>query len=165
MTTPTEPQLDLFGGPAPRSAHTPAPAVAGRATSVLSGQQILDAMPELRRQVFAFIRVQGGRGATDDEMQAAMGLNPSTQRPRRIELERQGFIRQDPEGRTRETRSGRQAVVWVMVPEAERQGLGERRQVETEVRGALHHFIAALDLEQCRAAIGVLRARFPSVST
>ena len=165
MNGPTEPQLDLFGAGAPRPAHTPAPAVAGRSTSVLSGQQILDAMPELRRKVFAFIRNQGGRGATDDEIQHAMGLNPSTQRPRRVELEMQGFIRADPEGRTRETRSGRQAVVWVMVPEDERQAIGERRQVEAEVTGALHHFIAALDLEQRRAALGVLRARFPGVQT
>jgi hypothetical protein len=161
-----EPQLDLFGAGRPTpAAHTPAPAVAGRSTSVLSGQQIVEAMPDLRRKVFAFIRDAGSRGATDDEIQHALGLNPSTQRPRRVELETQGFVRAHPEDLTRETRSGRQAVVWVMVPEGERVAVGERRQVEAEVTGALHHFIAAMDLEQRRAALGVLRARFPGVRT
>lgn len=156
------PQLDLFGQPRP--AHTPAPSVAGRETSAKSGQQILEAMPELRRNIFAFIRAQGGRGATDEEIQLAMSLNPSTQRPRRVELERAGFIRAAPEGKTRETKSGREAIVWVMVPENEREAIGERRQAESELTGALHHFIAALDLDQRRAALAALKARFPGVT-
>jgi protein involved in temperature-dependent protein secretion len=51
-------------------------------------------------------------GATDEEMQTMTRLNPSTQRPRRIELVKQGWIKDS--GRTRATRSGAQAVVWVL---------------------------------------------------
>jgi hypothetical protein len=42
-------------------------------------------------------------------MQLALGMNPSTQRPRRIELERRGLVVKDG---TRKTSSGRMAVVW-----------------------------------------------------
>ena len=156
---PPVPQLDLFSQPKP--AHTPAPAVAGRATSVQSGQEIVDAMPELRRQVLAFVRGKGAHGATDDEIQAALDLNPSTQRPRRVELERAGFVREAPGKLTRPTASGRQAIVWVSVPEFEREVVGERAQAEADVTGAIHHLIATLDLEGRRAALAVLKTRFP----
>lgn len=50
-------------------------------------------------------------GMTDEELQDALRMNPSTQRPRRIELQRAGLIADS--GRTRPTKSGAQAVVWV----------------------------------------------------
>jgi hypothetical protein len=65
----------------------------------------------LRGQVLAYIRKCGERGATDDELQVALGMNPSTERPRRIELWRRDRIWRN--GEKRPTRSGRQAVVWV----------------------------------------------------
>lgn len=52
-------------------------------------------------------------GATDIEMQLYARMDPSTQRPRRIELLRAGLIKDS--GRTRKTASGRQATVWVAV--------------------------------------------------
>jgi len=65
----------------------------------------------LRDQVFAYLVKCACHGATDDEMQAALDMNPSTQRPRRIELLNQGKIyRTDI---TRKTRAGRAAAVWV----------------------------------------------------
>jgi DNA-binding IclR family transcriptional regulator len=48
-------------------------------------------------------------GLTDEEMQTRLGMNPSTQRPRRIELARRGLV---VEGGTRRTASGRMATVW-----------------------------------------------------
>lgn len=51
-------------------------------------------------------------GLTDHEMQEMLGMNPSTQRPRRIELVNAGLIKDS--GRTRATQSGKQAVVWVV---------------------------------------------------
>ncbi|NBW23185.1 MAG: hypothetical protein EBR82_86100, partial [Caulobacteraceae bacterium] len=48
-------------------------------------------------------------GLTDEEMQTRLGMNPSTQRPRRIELVRRGLV---VECGTRRTASGRMAVVW-----------------------------------------------------
>jgi len=49
-------------------------------------------------------------GATDEEMQVALGMNPSTQRPRRIELVEEGLVVDSHE--RRRTRSGRAAIVW-----------------------------------------------------
>jgi hypothetical protein len=49
------------------------------------------------------------QGLTDEEMQHKLGMNPSTQRPRRIELARRGLV---VEAGTRQTASGRMATVW-----------------------------------------------------
>ena len=48
-------------------------------------------------------------GATDEEMQLGIPMQPSTQRPRRIELVKLRMIEQAGEGKTR---SGRRAVKW-----------------------------------------------------
>jgi len=71
----------------------------------------------LRGRVLAYLRKCGEKGATDDEMQVALQMNPSTQRPRRIELWKAGFI--EPTSETRPTRSGRQATVWRAVTRRE----------------------------------------------
>jgi len=52
-------------------------------------------------------------GWTDEELAAVLDMNPSTLRPRRIELVRQGWVKDS--GRTRKTRSGRSATVWIAV--------------------------------------------------
>jgi predicted ArsR family transcriptional regulator len=52
-------------------------------------------------------------GLTDEEIQRSLKLNPSTERPRRIELVRAGKVRAS--GKTRKTASGRPAVVWEAV--------------------------------------------------
>jgi predicted ArsR family transcriptional regulator len=61
-----------------------------------------------RLRIMEFLRATTA-GATDEEIAAALGLNPSTARPRRIELARRGLI---VEAGTRKTASGRMAVVW-----------------------------------------------------
>lgn len=78
-----------------------------------------------RERVRDFLAMCGTRGATDEEMQSVLGINPNTQRPRRCELEAAGVIRDS--GRTRTTASGRQAVVWVLseLVAAERGGATE----------------------------------------
>lgn len=65
-----------------------------------------------RRRVLDFVASRGEWGATDDEMQQALRMNPSTQRPRRVELRDGGWIEQS--GRKRRTLSRRAAVVWVL---------------------------------------------------
>jgi len=49
-------------------------------------------------------------GMTDDEMQMALGMNPSTQRPRRVELVEMRLVVDS--GLKRKTRGGEDAVVW-----------------------------------------------------
>lgn len=65
----------------------------------------------LRARVYAAISLSGPRGATDEELQDALKMNPSTERPRRIELVDAGLVVDSL--RTRPTHAGRKAVVWV----------------------------------------------------
>lgn len=62
----------------------------------------------LRSAVLDAIKAHGG--LTDEEVQDTLVMQGSTQRPRRIELVAAGLVVDS--GRTRATRSGRQAVVW-----------------------------------------------------
>lgn len=50
---------------------------------------------------------------TDEDIQAVTGLDPSTERPRRIELVRLGLVRDS--GHRGTTSSGRSAVQWEVV--------------------------------------------------
>lgn len=50
------------------------------------------------------------QGLTDEEIQLQLAMNPSTQRPRRVELLEAGLI--EDSGSTRTVRSGLEAVVW-----------------------------------------------------
>jgi len=64
----------------------------------------------LRRLVYGFIHQSDSHGATDEEIQTGLRMNPSTQRPRRVELVERGLVIDS--GKKRLTNSGRQAVVW-----------------------------------------------------
>jgi transcription initiation factor IIE alpha subunit len=79
-----------------------------------SQQAALQAAPSAgtkRAAVLRFIESRGKHGATDDEIQCGLGMNPSTQRPRRIELYEGHHIAKLKS--TRLTRGNRQAVVWI----------------------------------------------------
>lgn len=87
-----------------------APAVRGSVTSAQAADSLGPAtLNAMQRRVYEFLRTCGAFGATDEEMQLALGMNPSTQRPRRIELVRRGLVVEDG---TRRTASGRNASVW-----------------------------------------------------
>jgi hypothetical protein len=72
--------------------------------------QNLELAPTQRNKVLAFFVDRQEQGATDEEVQIGLGMNPSTQRPRRLELEGLGKI--TGTSQTRRTRSGRQAIVF-----------------------------------------------------
>jgi predicted ArsR family transcriptional regulator len=86
-----------------------APAVRGSQTSAAAADS-LDAptLNAMQRRVLELLQATPD-GLTDEEMQTRLGMNPSTQRPRRIELARRGMV---VEAGTRRTASGRMAVVW-----------------------------------------------------
>lgn len=87
----------------------PAPSVSGSVTSAAAADSLdAKALNALQRRVLEFIGWRQA-GATDEEIADELGMNPSTVRPRRIELARRGFI---AEAGTRRTRSGRMATVW-----------------------------------------------------
>jgi predicted ArsR family transcriptional regulator len=95
----TEAPLPLFA--------TRAPSVNGSATSAAAADSLGAAtLNALQRRVYEFIC---WRPSTDEEIANELGMNPSTVRPRRIELARRGLL---AEAGTRRTASGRMATVW-----------------------------------------------------
>ncbi len=96
-------QYDFFGG-------TP-PHVANSETSQAAAADIKRSAITLRGLVLDLLRAKGP--LTDEEIQEALSMNPSTQRPRRVELVQKGFAVDS--GQTKPTRSGRRAVLWAAV--------------------------------------------------
>jgi transcription initiation factor IIE alpha subunit len=89
---------------------TRAPSVNGSATSAAAADSLSPAtLNAMQRRVLEFLLDRGAAGATDEEMQKELEMNPSTQRPRRVELARKGLI---VECGTRRTTSGRMAGIW-----------------------------------------------------
>ena len=87
-----------------------APAVRGSRTSNAAARSLDErTLNAMQRQVLEFLRQAGDAGATDEEIQIGLPMNPSSQRPRRGELVDAGLV---VEGGTRKTRSGRLATVW-----------------------------------------------------
>jgi transcription initiation factor IIE alpha subunit len=86
-----------------------APSVNGSATSAQAADSLTPvALNAMQRRVLELLAATP-EGLTDEEMQRRLRMNPSTQRPRRIELMRRGLV---AEAGTRRTASGRMAVVW-----------------------------------------------------
>lgn len=82
-------------------------------TSVDAAESIRPNAETLRRKVLDFIVSQGVNGATDEEIQVALSMGGSTERPRRVELVAAGMVKDI--GTMRQTSTGRKATVWVVV--------------------------------------------------
>jgi hypothetical protein len=67
----------------------------------------------LRALVLEYIREQGPAGSTDDQLEEVFPNSGTPPRCRRVELVRLGQVMAS--GRTRPTRSGHAATVWVAV--------------------------------------------------
>ena len=89
----------LFAAPAQQHSVT------SRAAADSLDGKVLNA---LQKRVLDFIAWRPS-GATDEEIANELEMNPSTVRPRRVELARRGMI---VEGGSRRTTSGRMATVW-----------------------------------------------------
>lgn len=87
------------------------PYAKGSETSKAAAKAIKPKVYTLRAEVLDFIVSCGAIGATDEQIQLALDLNGSTQRPRRRDLVLKGIVRDS--GTKRPTRSGRYATVWV----------------------------------------------------
>jgi hypothetical protein len=86
-----------------------APSVRGSVTSAQAADSLgTTTLNALQRKVLEFVRARP-EGVTDEQIAAGLGLNPSTARPRRIELARRGLI---VEAGVRKTASKRNAVAW-----------------------------------------------------
>lgn len=92
--------LTLFDPAPPAQAHSP--------TSVAAAGKAARATPTQRQRVLDWLSANGP--ATDEQIADALGLNPSTERPRRVELVRAGAV--VPAPGTGRTRAGRHAARW-----------------------------------------------------
>lgn len=88
-----------------------------RATSHAAGKEVKRSgrAGTLRARVFVQILRSGVDGATLDELEQIMGVPGNTLRPRRVELHEKGFVIDS--GKRRPTRTGKDAIVWI-VPES-----------------------------------------------
>lgn len=85
------------------------------ATSKAAATSIVPKAGTLRAMVLEFLkdrRYWGIDGATDEEIQDELEMPQNTARPRRVELVRAGLVIDS--GRSRPTKSGRMATVWVV---------------------------------------------------
>jgi FixJ family two-component response regulator len=105
ITPPIEESLPLFApvARAPAQAHS---ATSRAAADSLGG----NTLNTLQRRVLDLLHATPG-GLTDEEIANRLGMNPSTERPRRIELARRGLV---VKAGTRKTASGRNADVWTV---------------------------------------------------
>ena len=80
-------------------------------TSLGAYREIQPRLPSQRERVFHAVRNAGKNGLTDDEIQEITGIDRGHTAARRLEVERDGLIFWS--GRTRQTRDGFDAMVWV----------------------------------------------------
>jgi len=96
---------DLYGGRPPHERDS---------TSEQAADEIAPTALVLRERVFRFIAAAGSMGATDDEIELALGMRHQTASARRRELVLKGRIVDS--GTLRKTSSGRYAHVWIVAP-------------------------------------------------
>lgn len=85
------------------------PFVTGSPTSEAAAEEIKPSAGNLRERVYESIAQHSPHGITDEEIANCAMLNPSTARPRRVELQRAGRVIQVGEGKTA---AGRRAALW-----------------------------------------------------
>lgn len=95
-----------------KSLRKPALAQEHSPTSRAAAAAIEPVREPLKARVYRWIAFMGSAGCTDEEGCLALDMNPSTYRPRRVELVEEGSVIDS--STTRRTRSGRAAVVWIV---------------------------------------------------
>jgi len=80
-------------------------------TSAIAAGSVREGSRAIRHRVRAYI---GSTGATCDEVEQALKLSHQTCGPRIRELVQLGLVKDS--GRRRPTRSGREAIVWILTP-------------------------------------------------
>lgn len=84
-------------------------------TSIAAKIKVTPRMGSLRHKVYEYILNQGLRGATDQEMEAALRIDGNTIRPTRGSLVKDGLIMDT--GTTRKNNHGNDCIVWRSVEE------------------------------------------------
>jgi hypothetical protein len=106
-----KPRRNLMLSPYPGK---PAPGVRKSATSMAAAKLMDGKRAPLLSQIYHLLLGVLPDGLTDEEGQNLLSLNGNTYRPRRVELEEAGLVKDSLT--TRPTASKRKAVVWTAVP-------------------------------------------------
>lgn len=101
-------QRSLFDPPEPPPPVESLPYQPHSATSEIAALRMAPNAGTLRAKVLDFIRQHGA--VTDEQIANGLSMNPSTERPRRIELVAGGLVEQAPGNGT--TAAGRPAALW-----------------------------------------------------
>lgn len=107
-------QADMFMGSGPITTamrDRTIPYKRGSETSKAAAELVRPKTPSYRAAIEGFLKGRGAQGATNDEVMATLSIQIQTVCPRMKELRVDGLVIDS--GRTRKTRSGREAVVWV----------------------------------------------------
>jgi hypothetical protein len=83
-----------------------------RPTSIAAQIKAAPRMSEKRARVYQYLVDRMERGATDQEMQAALKMSGDTLRPTRGKLLKDGLIYDS--GATRKNENGNDCIVWVV---------------------------------------------------
>lgn len=83
-------------------------------TSIQAAHSVDDTKAQQRALVYQCIKEAGANGRTDDEIQQILGLDGSSERPRRLELwqAKRIYLKN---GAVRPTRTGRSSTIWFAV--------------------------------------------------
>lgn len=95
------------GKPLPLALEAP---YSNDSTSLEAAERITVHLDRLEVKVYDYLRRQGSVGATDQEIEKALGIGGNTVRPRRRALFMKGLVVES--GKFRVTSSGRRAIVW-----------------------------------------------------
>ncbi len=87
------------------------PAHNGTPTSAAAAKSMQGLSLRIRGQVLRFLTDRRLLGATSEEVEHALEIAGNTCRPRLVELRQLGLVKDS--GRTRKTKSGRQAIIWI----------------------------------------------------
>ena len=111
-------------------------------TSREAAESVAEVAGKIRRQVYEYIVSCGDDGTTDDAAEQVLDLLHTTYTARRGELVKQGLVRDS--GSRDKTRRGRNAALWVAVPEDEIEDAKQeaaasedRRNLESAARAIL----------------------------
>lgn len=121
-------------------------------TSKAAADSIEHIAPTMRKRVFDAIRDADSKGMTDDELEVALDMTHQSASARRRELVKSGDVIDS--GKTRETRSGRSAIVWVTSDNVDLESFIEakqrrkrdkvRRQITRKLRKMSHDDLVSL---------------------
>lgn len=95
-----------------RSRTDPVPYNNGTFTSQAAAESVRPCVKSQAARVWGFIDSQGERGATDKEIQAGLQMDGNSQRPRRVWLMRNGFVK--PKGAPCEHVVRERSIVWIV---------------------------------------------------